>query len=56
MDGEYLKLIQTESEKNLADISRRAKENDPLELRLIPGSNIQLRVLGFINFHPVFHG
>lgn len=59
MADEELRAIQELSRKNLEDIGRRAKENDPLEVRVLQvchgGSvtNFTLRVWGFIDGRPV---
>lgn len=53
---EDLRAIREASRANLADIARRAKENDPREVRKIPDTDITLRVLGFIDGRPVLHG
>jgi hypothetical protein len=53
---EELQLIKEHSIANLAEIKRRHDENDPLEVRNIPGTFITLRVLGFIDRKPVLDG
>ena len=39
------------------ELSRRYRENDPVEVRTVPGTGITLRVIGFApDGRPVIHG
>lgn len=39
------------------ELTRRYREDDPVEVRTVPGTGITLRVLGFtIDGNPVIHG
>lgn len=53
MPDEELRAIREASKKNMEDIDRRQKANDPLEVRKIPDTDITLRVWGFIDRRPV---
>ncbi|MFO0800515.1 MAG: hypothetical protein U0804_23860 [Gemmataceae bacterium] len=38
------------------ELARRYRENDPVEVRTVPGTDITLRVLGYVmGGHPVIH-
>lgn len=55
MPDEEFQMIKEFSKKNLEEINRRIRENDPMEVRVIPNSNITLRIVGFIDKHPIIH-
>ncbi len=53
MPNEEVLSVREILRKNLEDIDRRQKANDPLEVRKIPDTDLIFRVWGFVNGYPV---